>query len=450
MNENDGGGSSEKERNSTDNETVKMNQSALNMSMMPMISMDRVFQNLQPFVIANVPLEERRAAWEKWRRAFSICCRAAGNLDDSSKFNMLLAQGGLELQEIFFEITGTGEDTSDSSYDDAIDSLNSYFAPKRHQAHERYLFHKIVPNQGESLDKFFMRAQVEAKKCNFGSNEQESRNLAVIDKMLLSTPRELREKILLTEDLNVDKLQKLISSHQLAKSASEQFAAKQRAEPVQKISSTWSDNCNRCGKKHAPVKEKCQAYGKICGTCGFKNHFKAFCKTKTPAKPSENDQKSNNAFRNRNKRSAQNYSNEAKRQKRESVQAIESDSEDSIDAENLNMIKGQGEVNDFVWASVAEVKIRMQIDSGAKSNIIDDKTWALIQKSQRSKQEMLKEPDKKFRAYAQKDFLTCLGMFESEIIIDDLGVELKANGKFYVIKDGPQPLLGKKKQGNFI
>lgn len=55
-----------------------------------------------------------------------------------------------------------------------------------------------------------------------------------------------------------------------------------------------------------------------------------------------------------------------------------------------------------------------------------------------------KDPDRKFKAYAQQDCLAVTSMFDAEITITDGNDRMNTVARFYVVKDGPQPLLGRK------
>lgn len=165
-----------------------------------MMDANKCFTNLPPFTCVDVPMTDRRNKWSTWKRGFEICIRASKIIDSTEKKDLLLAQGGFELQEIFFSIPGADveedKDQSIDPYDVAIKKLDEYFAPQRHEAHERFIFWAMKPEPDESLGKFLMRAQVHATKCSFGKTSMESAGIAVIDKMLQFVPSELREKLL--------------------------------------------------------------------------------------------------------------------------------------------------------------------------------------------------------------------------------------------------------------
>lgn len=88
---------------------------------------------------------------------------------------------------------------------------------------------------------------------------------------------------------------------------------------------------------------------------------------------------------------------------------------------------------------IGGVNLDMIIDSGSKSNIIDDKTWKKLkgQKIQVKSQE--KNSNKIFRSYANNNPLEVLGSFKALLQIKDKSEW----ATFYVIKNGLKCLLGK-------
>ena len=85
----------------------------------------------------------------------------------------------------------------------------------------------------------------------------------------------------------------------------------------------------------------------------------------------------------------------------------------------------------------------MQINSGVKSIIINDKTWKSMKNNGIKTIGEIRAPDWKFKAYAQTNCLQVIVMFDAEIAISDGDKELKTVSRFYVVENGPQPLLGK-------
>lgn len=85
-----------------------------------------------------------------------------------------------------------------------IQKLDEYFAKKHHDTFERLK---------ESLNKFLLRAKMQAGKCQFGISEVESRNIAVLDKIVMHAPTEFRRKILEKAIVNLDELANLVNTH---------------------------------------------------------------------------------------------------------------------------------------------------------------------------------------------------------------------------------------------
>lgn len=81
----------------------------------------------------------------------------------------------------------------------------------------------------------------------------------------------------------------------------------------------------------------------------------------------------------------------------------------------------------------------MIIDSGSKSNIIDNRTWNLLKRRKIKIIKQTKTSNKKFLPFPSNIPLTVVGCFEAEIKVGNK----KENATFYVIKSGLKSLLGK-------
>lgn len=355
--------------------------------------------------------------------------------DSTHRRDLLLAKGGIELQEIFYNIPGAETDdlAEGCVYKAAIAKLDSYFAPQRHEIHERFLFWNLRPENDESLLKFLMRAQTHANKCNFGKSESESNSIAVIDRFMTLAPPPLREKLLQEENLTLQTLIKKVSAYETNKRADRQIASVSSSttsagEPIQKI----EDRCKGCGYQHRPG-QQCPAIGRTCSGCGGQGHFRSVCPrvSKPVAQASY-----------KKKWAQGNSGGYSRNPKRRHLHAIE-DEEASEEIETLDRVFSQDDVDDWVCAYVGGILIRMEIDSGVRSNIIDERTWIRMSKEGVQLKGQLRRSDKQFRAYGQEGCLTLVGMFEAEIQILDLGEVLSSEAKFYVVKNGPQPLLGR-------
>lgn len=417
---------------------------------------NKAFSNLPAFSCAGVPINERRNKWNTWKRGFEICLRAAKIKECSEKKDLLLAYGGFELQEIFFSIPGADvtedKDKTIDPYQVAIGKLDGYFAPQRHEAHERYLFWAMKPEPEESLEKFLMRAQMHASKCNFGKTQSESSGIAVIDKMLQFVPAQLREKLLQSSDLTLEEVIKQINAYVATRSASDQMSGQVKpvtvgTDNVQQVQTV----CKFCAYVHAP-NQICPAWNKTCSKCGRRGHFRVTCTRENigsgssrGSSPFQSGKRSfNQAFPRALPPSS--TSEQFRNKKVNPVRRLHAIDDEDVDenVELVEMVSCDNDCEELVWARVGGVLIEMQIDSGVQSNIIDSKTWeTMIQNGVRITRQS-QHPDKKFRAYAQKDYLVVTNRFEADIVIDDGSKQLKTMACFYVVEGGPQPLLGKK------
>lgn len=393
-----------------------------------------------------------------WKRGFEICLRAAKVKEAAEKKDLLLAHGGFELQDIFFNIPGADveADKDTDSYAVAVEKLDSYFAPQRHEAHERYVFWAMKPEPGESLTKFLMRTQTHASKCNFGKTSTDSSSIAVVDKMLQFVPAPLREKLLQATDLKLEEVVKQVNAFETSRSASEQISGQAILPAVGKdteIVQGVKGLCKFCGKNHESG-QNCPAWNKTCSNCGKLGHFRAVCYNRMVGQPGSSagafykppmksaaKRSYPQAFQ-PNRTSSGKQSRTGARFPTRRLHAI-GDEQEEEDTELVEMVSSTSDSEELVWAEVGGVIIEMQIDSGVHSNIIDDRTWGMMLNNGVQTLARKNRSDKKFKAYAQKDCLVVLEMFDAEIVINDGNKELKTNARFYVVKNGPQPLLGK-------
>uniref|UniRef100_A0A1L8DIS4 RNA-directed DNA polymerase n=3 Tax=Nyssomyia neivai TaxID=330878 RepID=A0A1L8DIS4_9DIPT len=420
--------------------------------------MERV-GNLPPFQCASLQGNEARMAWVRWKRGFENVATALGETDMVKLKSLLLVAGGLELQDIFYSIPEAdaveGEGPLYNPYAIALQKLDDYFAPKRHEAFERYLFWDMKPEQDEPIERFILRLQEKAKVCNFGASDAESRAAGIIDRVLQVAPIELREKLLAVKGLNLAKMIKRVNAHQTVKSQAMQMvvgggAMTHTQSEVNKIyhtkqsqggrradSEPKADVCKRCGRKHMP--DKCPAMGKECLKCHLKNHFAAQCLSRTSGqgalKRKRYDQKKEGP---RN-----NVKNEVPEPdcKKQRIRAVE-------DMSTMNEIKDSyifniGDGDEYVFCKVGGVLIEMLIDSGSAHNIIDEKTWIYMKKNGVAILKESSECHRALKAYGQDACLEILGVFEASVSVEDNGKEYRTVGEFHVVKNGSQSLLGK-------
>lgn len=149
----------------------------------------RDFPSFEP---SKIPRNEWRSQWERWLRGFDIHLQSLKITDPLEKKIQLLALGGFEIQDIYYErkpteptTTADLDDTSvnptdTDPYEDTKQILSDYFAPKQHAVFERHQFCLLTPRNGEAMTDYALRTMKKAEVCVFGASERESRENRVI------------------------------------------------------------------------------------------------------------------------------------------------------------------------------------------------------------------------------------------------------------------------------
>lgn len=406
---------------------------------------------ISPFLFKSLPQNEIRGQWTRWRRNFDYIVAASGETNKTKLKYLLLARAGPDVQDIFQAIPDADvlEDAEKKidPFKVALDKLDEYFAPKHHESMERNIFWTLNPEPNENLEKFMLRAREQAYKCNFGATLQESRDICVIDKIIMLAPSDLKEKLLQKESLKLDDVFKIVSSHQSIKYQASHMTAPGRSGIITPSSSSPGPSevnrlqlnpnrdieCGRCGRKgHYSNDPKCPAWGEVCDLCKREGHFAIKCKTG----------RAKALFRN---------PSSAKKQKRfqpptHRVRNIsEEQAEDKpMEEQPQSFIFAIGDGDEFIWIKIGGIMVQVLIDSGSNKNIIDDGTWGRLKAQGVIIRNQTTMVDHQFRGYGkQAEAMKVLGMFDATIEIEDDNRTINGEARFYVIENGSQALLGK-------
>lgn len=251
--------------------------------------------NIPQFNFKALPKSQIRDAWKRYRKNFEYVQLANREANRVRLKHIFLALAGPEVQVVYESIPGADVEPAAGidPFQTALTKLDEFFAAKYHDAFERNVFWTLKRESDEQLEKFLFRVMEIAKSCNFGATTQESREIGIIDKMILFSPPELKEKLLAEERLTLESLTKIVQSYGSLKYQVSQFSAAglhtrdvprpETSQEVNKIQSrTPVGECYRCGRTgHYGYDANCPAKNQTCNKCGKKGHFAKRCKTPT-------------------------------------------------------------------------------------------------------------------------------------------------------------------------
>lgn len=432
--------------------------------------MDDFMKTLKPFECENVPATELRSRWLDYRNDFGYLANTLSKNKKKKLKSIFLTMAGRQLQKIYESLEECDSDNNNqdedetNAYHDMITRLDEYFAPKQHEAMERYNFWSMKLHDGETLDKFIIRATVAANKCEFGNSQKACKEIVVCDKILMMAPPELRKRILEKPEVNIDTIQKMVNSFLSVQNDVQQLNVSElgKTDPnistVNKISSRFNVNkqfdehCGRCGYKKHKKTEVCPAREAICRRCNGSGHYARKCKStvvepRTQSYPGYSSR--NNAGHNKRSFYKSGMSHDEERPyKRSRVNAIQdegSDSEDDIDYRE-HFVHAIGDNQDErMCFKIGGVNLEMTVDSGSRYNIIDGKTYRYLLQNGSILENVNGHPKKILTAYAQQTNLPIMCSFKASLAlnveVNGIVPELKAT--FYVINEGNQNLLGK-------
>lgn len=169
---------------------------------------------------------------------------------------------------------------------DKIDILfakfEAYCKPKQNVMIERYRFNTRVQAKEETIDQYLTKLKLIAKNCSFGELE----NQLIRDKIVCDTHlEEVRQQLLLVEDLSLDKAISICRADEESKKSAQYLTDSAEVCDLEKhtgrshkgFTKPQTDSkkplgefaqpstkhfCNKCGLQHA--KKQCPAYGKQC------------------------------------------------------------------------------------------------------------------------------------------------------------------------------------------
>lgn len=183
-------------------------------------------------------------------------------------------------------------DTEDDSktLDKIIEKLAAFCTGDDNETYERYQFNKRVQGPGEPIDVYVANLRELARTCNYGTLEDSLIRDQVVIGISNST---LRKRLLQESPLTLKKCLEMCRASEAATHQMEDIEPKENISQVTKRVESMVKDCYFCGEDHIRKKEKCPAWGKTCGKCGFRNHVEKKCKTRTERRAQQSSEEKN-------------------------------------------------------------------------------------------------------------------------------------------------------------
>lgn len=379
--------------------------------------------------------------WERWKRALFIYLEASNIDEHVKKRASLLHFGGLDLQEVFYNIPGANVEPSDGVdvFQIAISKLDSYFSPKQSKVYERHTFRLLKQESDEKFEKFLVRLRKQADKCQFADRDENIID-QVTEKCYLP---ELRKKILqIGDEITLDRVITEANTLEIVNKQLEEFKNPtklngneevNKVDGKDKISFYKPKNiplgCGRCGNpRHTSHDAKCPARNKECLKCGLKGHFRQFCRTRQALKRKREERQYDN---DRKKGRIDKEKSEINQVRQLSSEVVQKE----VETEYVFHIDDDVEID----CTIGGVETKMLIDSGCKHNLITEPTWETLKKNKVTLYNQNPNPNVTFTAYGSTTPLKIKGSFEAQI---QIGTRSETS-TFYVIINGTRNLVGK-------
>ena len=153
-----------------------------------------------------------------------------------------------------------------------------------------------------------------------------------------------------------------------------------------------NDLCNYCGFHHES--RRCPAYGKDCRACGKKNHFESMCRTRNK-QDSRYQQSRGGMIQNRNRKNVRKTVNENNL----SEDSDQYDEDDYFDGSVKHVAKigkvkaicRRSNKEKTVKIHLGDVEMKVEPDSGADVNVMDEEHFSNLRKLSRNKLKLEKK-----------------------------------------------------------
>jgi len=250
----------------------------------------------------KIEMNNEQESWRQFKLRFGIATigmkfcdtlrkdevRDQGDEIQMNKGGSLLNAMGEEGIKIFYSFKIPVEDIK---YDNLIARFDDYFARRENVIILRHRFLNCKQESEESMTEYIERVTTAGEQCRLQDLE------AMLIQVIINNMRsdKLRNELLVTADLNLNKLKEVCTRHEgaertekeLKRNTGEEYVArthmprsgqnfKQEGGSFRQTGSR-STNCYKCGGSNHWARD-CKETEPTCFNCGFKGHISTQCK----------------------------------------------------------------------------------------------------------------------------------------------------------------------------
>lgn len=212
--------------------------------------------------------------WKLWRQQYEYFETATGLSEKPENIQLatFMSAIGYTAIQIFNSFPTTAEDTVAL----VKGKFEKYFTPKLNITFERFKFHKIMQEEGETVDEYMTRLRLQANNCNFG----ELNDSLLRDQLVLGIKSDRLRTKLLSEDVALERALQICQATELANKQTAEISNEHPTQinAIQKMEKQkTSYDCRNCGRNH-PAR-KCPAFRHVCKLCKKPNHYECVCRS---------------------------------------------------------------------------------------------------------------------------------------------------------------------------
>ena len=308
--------------------------------------------------------------WDQSIEEVELNFRVSKITEPPQKKDILLLYRGKEVRKLDKSLASTI--STEDEYLLLKTKLTDYFSPKKNKFYNRYVFLNMKPQHGECTASYAARLREKTTGCDFHNDDER-----ILEQLMITS--DCQELIHLQEIGST----KTLEAMQLIKDTTLQVQAMSKPDDIAKVKRNaepsrqhkTSDNCRYttckyCDRQHPTQKEQCPAWGKTCNKYGKQNHFANVCTTGNQNRQQSRGQRRD--FR----RSIQRTSDDPETVDSEDDYQGSEFIEQSINLMRVGKIKLHvnkiTEYEKTVPIVINDVIVRMEPDSGADANVMDE------------------------------------------------------------------------------